>query len=71
MNTMGAISEVENALFLELKANKRIVHHKTPKMLSRTLIDDIPESQSREEFNLQSYLDVLISAADASATFEL
>ncbi len=67
----GAISEVENALFVELKGSKRVIHHKTNKMLSRSLIDSLPESQPIEDFNLQNYVDLISEELDSSETFEL
>ena len=67
----GAISEVENALFIELKGTKRTIHHKTHKMLSRSLMDSIPESQPIDEFNLQTYIDTLVAEINDSEVFEL
>lgn len=67
----GAISEVENGLFIELKGTKRIIHHKNQKMLSRSLIDALPESQPADEFNLQTYLDLVGKEIDESDTYEL
>lgn len=67
----GAISEVESALFIELKGSKRTIHHKTHKMLSRSLIDSIPESQPGEDFNLQTYLDTVSAEVNDSEAFEL
>ena len=67
----GAISEVENALFIELKGSKRTIHHKTHKMLSRSLIDSIPESEPADTFNLQSYIDLVNEEIDSSEKFEV
>lgn len=67
----GAISEVENAIFIELKGTKRTIHHKNQKMLSRSLIDALPESQPADEFNLQSYLDLVGKEIDESDAYEL
>ena len=68
---LGAISEVESAIFIELKGTKRIIHHKTHKMLSRSLIDSLPESQPIDEFNLQEYINLVSDEIDSSETFEL
>ena len=67
----GAISEVESAIFIELKGSKRIIHHKTQKMLARSLSDNIPESQPSTEFNLQEYIDTISSELEESDEFEL
>lgn len=67
----GAISEVENALFIELKGSKRTIHHKTHKMLSRSLIDSIPESEPADTFNLQSYIDLVNEEINSSEEFEV
>ena len=67
----GAISEVENAIFIELKGSKRIIHFKTHKMLSRSLIDSLPESMPSDEFNLQQYIDLVASEIDESESYEL
>ena len=67
----GAISEVENAVFIELKSSKRTIHHKNQKMLSRSLIDALPESQPADEFNLQTYLDLVGKEIDESDAYEL
>ena len=67
----GAISEVENAVFIELKGSKRTVHHKNHKMLSRSLIDALPEVQPSDEFNLQTYIDLVSAEIDESESYEL
>lgn len=67
----GAISEVENAIFIELKGSKRSIHHKNQKMLSRSLIDALPEVQSSDDFNLQTYIDLVSSEIDESEAYEL
>lgn len=57
----GAISEVDNAIFIEIKGKKRIIHHRSPKLAARTTLDDLPESQDIEDYNLQEHMDLLIS----------
>lgn len=66
----GVLSEVDYAVFLETKNNKRIVHHKSTKFPARTLIADKPESEPVENFSLQSYIDELLKVKDAVADFE-
>ena len=40
-------------------------------MLSRSLIDSLPESQPIDEFNLQEYINLVSEEIDSSETFEL
>ena len=68
---MGAISEVENAISIELKGSRRVIHHKNHKMLSRSLIDALPESQPIEEFNLQAYVDLVAEELNLSEDYEI
>lgn len=58
----GFYAEVDEAVFLEAKSNKRIIHHKSTKFPARTLHGDFPNSLDVEDFNLQSCIDVLTSA---------
>ena len=62
---------LKETIFIELKGTKRIIHHKTHKMLSRSLIDSLPESQPIDEFNLQEYINLVSDEIDSSETFEL
>lgn len=56
----GMLSEVDEAIFLELRSKNRIVHFRNSKMVSRTTCDDIPDTMPVEEFDLQKHLDTLI-----------
>ena len=56
----GVIADVDNAIYVDVKGKKRTVYHKNPKLLSRSLDADLPESQLVEDFNLQDYLDHLL-----------
>ena len=67
----GIISEVDEAVFIELKGKKRILHYRNPKMLARTTITDLPDSVPLEEFNLQSHLDMLLENQGSVAEFTL
>lgn len=71
MNIMGMISEVESAVSIELKGSKRVIHHKNHKMLSRSLIESLPESQPIEDFNLQQYVDLVQAEMDLSEDYEI
>jgi hypothetical protein len=67
----GVISEVDNAVTVEIKGSKRIVHHKSPKMLARTVLEDAPETQPMEEYNLQDHINALAALSDKVADFAL
>lgn len=56
----GALSVVEEAIFLEKKANKRIVHFRSTKFPARTLIESFPDNMLVDEFDMQTYLRTII-----------
>ena len=56
----GILSEVDEAIFLELKSKNRIIHFRNSKMVSRTTMTDLPDSVPVEEFNLQEHIDKLV-----------
>jgi hypothetical protein len=58
----GVIAEVDNALFVDVRGKKRVVYHKNPKLLSRSLNEKIPEQEDVENFNLQNYLEILLES---------
>ena len=55
----GFLAETDEAIFLETKASKRIVHFKSTKFPARTLTEGVPDSVPVDEFNLQDYLTLL------------
>ena len=57
----GVIADVDNSIYIEIKGTKRIIHHKNPKLLARTLNEDLPDTEPVETFNLQNYLDTLLA----------
>ena len=67
----GFLSEVDQDIFLETKANKRIIHFRSTKFPARTLVDDDPDSMSVDEFNLQRYIEKLSSLQEAADEFSL
>ena len=54
--TGGFLSTVDYAINIDIVGNKRIVTHRGTN-LSRTLISDMPDKESADNFNLQTYLD--------------
>jgi len=67
----GILSEVDFALFIEAKSNKRMIHHRSLKFISRNLIESFPDTEPVGEFNLQDYLNVLTGDSSDAAAFEL
>ena len=57
----GVIADVDNAIYIEIKGKKRVIHYKNPKLLARSLNEDLPEFVPIEDFNLQDYMDNLIA----------
>lgn len=57
----GILSEVDEAIFVELRGKKRIVHFRNSKMCSRTTMADLPENSPIEDFDLQKHLESLQS----------
>jgi hypothetical protein len=56
----GALSTVEEAIFLEKKSSKRIVHFRSTKFPARTLQSEFPDNSPVEDFDMQKYLDTII-----------
>ncbi len=67
----GILSEVDEAIFIELKGKKRVVHFRNSKMVSRTTTKDLPDSIPIEEFNLQSHVELLEAKQQNSAKWSL
>lgn len=62
----GFLSVTDYALNIDLVGNKRIITHRGSS-LSRTLLDDIPDKQSADDFNLQEYVDKIASKSNEVA----
>ena len=56
----GILSEVDEAIFVELKGKKRIINFRNSKMCSRTTLSELPETMPVEDFNLQDHLKLLL-----------
>ena len=67
----GFLSEVDQAIFIEAKAAKRLVHFRSSKFPARTLQDDDPDSIDVAKFNLQDYVTKLASTQESVDEFEL
>jgi len=67
----GMLSEVDEAIFVELKSKKRIVHFRNSKMVSRTTTADLPDSMPVEEFNLQEHIEHLMEKQSKAEKWSL
>lgn len=55
----GMLSEVDEAVFLEVRGKKRTIHYRNSKMAARTTMSELPDSVPLEEFNLQDHVNLL------------
>lgn len=68
----GVISEVDHAVFLDMKGKKRIVTLRDPAKLSRTLgLKDLPNSMPAADFNLQDHITKLEASLDTASRWSL
>lgn len=58
------LSVTDEAVFLEVKGNKRIVHHKTAKFPCRTLQTEIEDSVLVDDFDINTHIQLLESHAE-------
>lgn len=59
----GFLSTVDYALNIDIVGNKRIITHKGTN-LSRTLLEDVPDKEDANSFNLQNYIDKIKTKAN-------
>lgn len=67
----GFLAEVDEAVFIEVKSNKRLLHFRSAKLPARSLQEDLPDSMPVEEFNLQEHINTLAGNASAVDEFAL
>lgn len=67
----GILSEVDEAIFLELKGKNRNIYYRNPKVCARTTIKDLPDSVPITEFNLQKHVEILRATKTKTATWSL
>lgn len=69
----GFLSVVDNAVAIEVKANKRVVHHRSAKMAARTILTEkeLPDLVEMEDYNLQDHINILEGKHDEVAEFIL
>lgn len=69
----GFLSVVDNAVAIEVKSNKRIIHHRSAKMAARTILteEELKDAVPMEEYNLQDHINILEGKHDEVAEFIL
>lgn len=67
----GFLAEVDEAIFLEAKTNKRIVHFRSAKLPARSLQPDLEDSMPVEDFSLQQHINVIAGNASQVDEFQL
>lgn len=67
----GFLAEVDEAVFIEIKSNKRVLHFKSPKLPARSLQEDLPASLPIEDFNLQDHINLLAGNAGEIDQYQL
>ena len=67
----GFLAEVDEAIFVEIKNNKRILHLRSTKLPARSLQEDLPDSINIEDFNLQKHIELVEGNANQVDDFQL
>lgn len=67
----GMLSEVDEAIFLEVRGKNRTIHYRNSKMAARTVMSDLPDSVPLDEFNLQEHIELLQSKKSKAAEWSL
>jgi len=67
----GMLSEVDEAVFLEVKGKKRTIHYRNSKMAARTVMSELPDSVPLEDFNLQEHIELLQSKKSKAEEWSL
>ena len=65
------LSEVDEAIFIEIKTNKRIIHFRSTKFPARSLQEELPDSVPIEKFNLNDHINTLSKSIDAVDEYEI
>lgn len=60
------LSVTDEAIFIEVKGNKRLVHMKTMKFPCRTLQEELPDFVAMDEFDINAHIELLESASTES-----
>lgn len=65
------LAEVDNAVFIDVKNNKRTVYHRSAKLPARSTLstDILPDDQPVEEYSLQDHINKLNAIGNTVAEF--
>ena len=68
----GVLSEVDEAIFIEMKGKKRVLHYRNPRLVARTTLTSLPDSDDlTEEFSLQKHIELLREKQSAASQWSL
>lgn len=67
----GFLAEVDEAIFVEVKSNKRIIHCRSTKLPARSLQQDVADSIPVADFNLQEHIELLAGNSNIVDEFAL
>jgi hypothetical protein len=67
----GFLSVVDEGIFIETKADKRVLHFRSTKFPARTLQESLPKSMPIADFDLQTHVLLLRNAGDKATKFAL
>jgi hypothetical protein len=67
----GMLSEVDEAIFLEVKGKGRTIHYRNSKMAARTTVAELPDSVPLADFNLQKHIELLQNKQNKAAEWSL
>lgn len=67
----GILSEVDEALFIEMRSKKRNLYYRNPKMVARTTISELPDSEELGDFSLKAHLEMLCKSKKSAAKWSL
>lgn len=65
------LSVLDEAVFIEVKASKRILHYKTMKFPCRTLQQSLPESVDLDQFDINTHVELLESSVSEADEWSL
>lgn len=67
----GILSEVDQAIFVDIRGKKRTIHLRNSKMAARTTIAELPDKVDGDDFNLQTHIDMLLEKQTDANIFSL
>lgn len=67
----GVLSEVDQAIFVDVRGKKRTIHLRNSKMAARTTIAELPDKVDGDDFNLQTHIDLLLEKQTDANIFSL